>query len=124
LSQEQKDKKIAGRQKERMNSSNSKPRKPYPPQQSNAHEADEVVDIDDIINYTMLNHNTNVDDDDDKGITNDGDDLPAYIAGCSSLAGDIRQVMATNTKIPHKGKSVTTSCKVNRLQVQSDVLLV
>jgi hypothetical protein len=48
-----------------MNSKNGKLRTPCPLRQSNAHEVYEVVDIDDIINYTMLNHDTNVDDDDD-----------------------------------------------------------
>jgi hypothetical protein len=87
-----------------MNSNNGKTRIPYLPQ-PNAHEVDEVVDIDDIIDYTMLNHDTNVDYD---------NGLLVYMAGRSSLAGDIHKVIATKTKIPHKGKSVTgTSCKVN-----------
>jgi hypothetical protein len=115
LSQEQKDKLIAERQKGRMNSNNGKPRTSYPPRQANAHEVDEVVDIDDIIDYTMLNHDGPVgDDDDDKGNTADGDGLLAYMAGRSSSAGDIRKVMATKTRIPQKGKSGTgTSRKVN-----------
>jgi hypothetical protein len=76
----------------------------------------EVVDIDDIIDYTMLNHDGTVDDDDDgdKGNTADGDGLLAYMAGHSPSAGDIRKVMATKTKIPSKVKSGTgTHCKVN-----------
>jgi hypothetical protein len=62
LSQEQKDMLIAERQKERMNSNKGKPRTPYPPRQANAHEVDEVADIDDIIDYNMLNHDGTVDD--------------------------------------------------------------
>jgi hypothetical protein len=53
LLQEHKDKLIAERQKERMNSNNGKPRTSYLPRQANAHEVDEVVDIDDIIDYTI-----------------------------------------------------------------------
>jgi hypothetical protein len=104
LSQEQKDKRIAEHQKERMSSNNGRPRTSYPPQQqANAHEVDEVVDIDDIIYYTMLNHDGPVDDDDDyKGNKADGDGLLAYIAGRSSSAGDICKVMATKTKISSK----------------------
>jgi hypothetical protein len=59
LSQEQKDKLIAERLKEQMNSNSGKPRTSYPPRQANEHEVDEVLDIDDIIDYTMLNHDGN-----------------------------------------------------------------
>jgi hypothetical protein len=62
LSQEQKDKHIAECQQERMDSNNGKLRTSYPPHQANAHEVDEVVDIDHIIAYTMLNHDGTVDD--------------------------------------------------------------
>jgi hypothetical protein len=112
--QEQKDKLIAERQKERMNN-NSKQRTSYPQQQANAHEVDEVVDINDIIDYSMLNHDGTVDDDDDdEGNTADGDGLLAYMAGRSSSAGDIGKLMATKTKIPQKGNRGTgTSCTVN-----------
>jgi hypothetical protein len=115
LLQEQKDTLIAERQKEQIKSGNGKPRTSYPPRQANTHEADVVVDIDDIIDYTMLNHDGTVDDDDDdKGNTANGDGLLAYMAGRRSSAGDIRKVMATKPKIPQKGKRGTgTSCKVN-----------
>jgi hypothetical protein len=107
LLQEQKDNLIAERQKERMNRNNGQPRTPYPPRQANAHEVDEVVDIDDIIDYTMLNHDTNIDGDTDKGNTNDGDGFLAYMDG-------IRKVIATKTNIKNKIKSDTgTSRKVN-----------
>jgi hypothetical protein len=80
----------------------------------NAHEFNEVVDIDDSIDYTMLNHDAHNDDDNNKGNTTHGDVLLAYMAGCSSLAGDIRKVIETSTKIPNKVKSGTgTSRKVN-----------
>jgi hypothetical protein len=65
------------------------------------------VDIDNIIDCTMLNHDTNIDYEENNRNTNDGNGLPAYMAGFSSSAGDIHKVMATKTKIPHKGKSVT-----------------
>jgi hypothetical protein len=64
LSQEQEDKRIAERQKERMNSNNNTPRTPYPQRQAYVHEVDKEVGIDDIINYNKLNHDMNVDDDD------------------------------------------------------------
>jgi hypothetical protein len=96
-----------------LNSNLGKPRKPYPPRQANAHEVDEVVDIDDIIDYTMLNQDQTVDDDDEKGNTTNSDGSFAYMAGHSSLAEDICIVMATKTKIPNKVKSGTgTSSKV------------
>jgi hypothetical protein len=66
------------RQKERMNSNKGKPRTPYPPRLANAHEVDEVVDIDDIIDHTMLNHYGTVDIDHDKGNTTTADGLLAY----------------------------------------------
>lgn len=84
LSQEQKDKLIAERQKERMNNVHSKPRVPYPPRQANVHNVDESVDIDDIIDYTILNHEVALTDDDTKGTSTDNDSLLAYMAGRSS----------------------------------------
>ena len=97
-----------------MNNTNSKPRVPYPPRLTNVHEVANVVDIDDIINYTILNHEVTPDNDDDKGTSTNNDSLLAYMAGRSSLAGDIHTVMATKTKVPPKGKSGTsTSRKVN-----------
>jgi hypothetical protein len=114
LSQEQKDNLISDRQKERRTSSNGKPRTAYPPRQASAHDVDEVVDIDVIIDYTMLNHDANADDDDDKGNTTDSDSLLSYMAGRSSLAGDICKVIKTKTKSPNKVNSAAgTSCKVN-----------
>ena len=114
LSQEQKDKLIAERQKERMNNTNSKPRVPYPPRQTNMHEVADVVDIDDIIDYTILNHEVTSNNDDDKGTLTDNNSLLAYMSGRTSSAGDIHKVMATKTKVPPKGKSGTsTSRKVN-----------
>jgi hypothetical protein len=87
---------------------------PYPPRQANAHEVDEVVDIDDIIDYTMLNPDGTVDDDNDKGNTTDGDGSLAYMAGHSTLPGDIHKVMATKSMIPNNAKSGSgTSRKVN-----------
>jgi hypothetical protein len=91
-----------------------KSRTPHPQRQANAIEDDEVVDIDGIIKYTMLNHNGTVDDDNSQGNTTDGDILLAFMAGCSSSAGDICKVMATKTKIHNKVMSGTvTTCKVN-----------
>jgi hypothetical protein len=43
------DKLIAECHKERMNSNNGKSRTSYTPQQANAHEVDEVADIDDTL---------------------------------------------------------------------------
>jgi hypothetical protein len=97
-----------------MNSNSGKPRATYPPRQTNVHEVDEVVDVDDIIDYTMMNHDVSNDDDVDRVNTNNNDGLLAYMAGRSSSAGDICYVMATKTKNPPKGKSGTsTSRKVN-----------
>jgi hypothetical protein len=41
-----------------MKSNKSKPRASYPPQQSTLHEVDEVVDVDNILDYTIVNHDT------------------------------------------------------------------
>jgi hypothetical protein len=87
LLQEQKDKLIAERHKELMNSNNGEPRTPYPTRQASGHEVDEVVDIDDIIDYNMLNHDGTVDDYDNNGNTTDGDGLLVYMADRSSSTG-------------------------------------
>ena len=113
LSQEQKEKLIAERQKERMNNTNSKPRVPYPPRQTNMHEVADVFEVD-IIDDAILKHEVTLDGDDNKGTSTNNDSLLAYMAGHRSLAGDIHKVMATKTKVPPKGKSGTsTSRKVN-----------
>jgi hypothetical protein len=110
-----------------MNSNNGKLRTPYPPpyppQQANMREVDDVVDVDDIIDYTMLNHEATEYSDNDKGSTTIGVGVLAYIACCSSSAADIHTVMAMKTKIPHKGKSRTgTNCEVNASKLTASTI--
>jgi hypothetical protein len=73
-----------------MNSNSGKSRATYPPRQTNINEVDEVVDVDDIIDYTMLNQDATGANYDDKRTTANDDGLLAYMAGLSSSTGDIR----------------------------------
>jgi hypothetical protein len=81
--------------------------------------------VDDIIDYSRLNNEATVDDDDNKGNMTDGDGLLYNMAGCSSSAGDIRKVMATKNKIPHKGKrGKGSSCKVDSSKLTPSTILI
>jgi hypothetical protein len=116
LSQDQKDRLIAERQKERMSNKDDKG-KVYQ-RQANAHDVDDVVDLDDIIDYNIMNHDVSIvgdgsDDNNTDGNSKD-DSLLAYMAGRSTSAGELRQVLAAKTKPPNKNKvGTTTSRKVN-----------
>jgi hypothetical protein len=96
--QEQKDRLIAKRRQERMGN-NEGARKPLQsPRQVNAHDVNDLVCIDDIIDYSIMNHevsNVKVEDD-NKDSGNNGDNvLTAFMVGQGSSLGDIRQVLAT-----------------------------
>jgi hypothetical protein len=99
LTQEKKDQLIAKRRQERMGS-NSGYFKPFqPPRQANLHKIDDMVNLDDIIDYTVMNHDVYPQDDKDLKDDNPKDNaLLAYMAGRASNTspGDIRQVLATN----------------------------
>jgi hypothetical protein len=70
-------------------------------QQAHAHDAEDVVDLDDIIDYTIMNHDISIgcdgaDDDNTDGNAKDGA-LFACMAGRSTPAGELRQVLAAKT---------------------------
>ena len=67
------------------------------------HDVSDVVNLDDFIEYTVMNHDAGMNENvDDKVNADDGGDtLLAYMAGRTSSAGDIRQVLAANS-IPNK----------------------
>jgi Reverse transcriptase (RNA-dependent DNA polymerase) len=90
LSQAQKDALIEKRRKERFGNGNSSNRNA--PRQANMHTFEETVNLDDLIDYTVMNHTTVSTD---NKVDEKGDDLLAYMAGrTSSDAGDIRHVLA------------------------------
>jgi hypothetical protein len=90
------------------------------------------VDLDDIIEYTIMNHDISIECDsaDDNNVDGNAmdDALLAYMAGRSSTpAGELRQVLAANTKSPNKNKVGTNancrSMEVNQHQVQSKLMI-
>jgi len=108
LTQEQKDQLIAKRRQERMGNGNDECKTFHAPRQVNVHKINNAVNLDNLIDYVVMNHNTGVAEDDNpdpKEDTSSEDTLLAYMAGRSSDAsGDIRQVLAA--KRPHpKGKA-------------------
>ena len=83
-------------------------RKPFQlKRQTNMHDVSVVVNLDDFIDYTVMNHDVGTNETvDDKVNTDDGDDtLLAYMAGRTSSAGDIRQVLAAKSVPDKKNKS-------------------
>jgi hypothetical protein len=105
LTQEQKDQLIAKRRQERMNQRNGN-RKPFQvKRQANVHDVSDVVNLDNFIDYAVMNHDVStIEQVDDKVTSDDGDELLAYMAGRTSSAGDIRQVLAAKS-LPNKNKS-------------------
>ena len=106
LTQEQRDRLIAKRRQERMNQRNGN-RKPFQAKrQANVHDVSDVVNLDDLIDYAVMNHDVGTSETvDDKFDGDDGDDkLLAYMAGRTSSAGDIRQVLAANSTPDKKSK--------------------
>jgi hypothetical protein len=105
LMQEQKDRLIAKRRQERMNQNGYKPKPSQATYQANAHCVADTVNIDDIIDYAVNNHERDTTDPDDILNESDSDNtLLADMAGHTSSSGDIRQVLAANQK-SDKGKN-------------------
>jgi hypothetical protein len=81
---------IAERQKERM--SNKEDKVKVYQQQAHAHDVEDVVDLDDIIVYTIMNHDISIGCDGDDDNNTDGnakdDALLAYMAGRSTPVGE------------------------------------
>ena len=99
-----------------MNQDGGKYRKPFQPaRQSNVHDVGEVVDLDVFIDYEIMNHDVNPTEvDDNKLVAGEGNELLAYMAGRSSSAGDIRQVLAANRapdKSTNKSRNIPRASK-------------
>ena len=106
LTQEQKDRLIAKRRQERMGQRNGN-RKPFQAKrQANVHNFSDVVNLDDFVDYAVMNHDVGTTETvDGKVDSDDGDALLAYMAGRTSSAGDIRQVLAANSTPEKKNKN-------------------
>jgi hypothetical protein len=107
LTQEQRDLLIAKRRQERMQG-NGGNRTFQAPRQANVHDVGDVVDLDNIIDYAVMNHDVaRLDDVEDiKDTPSNDDELLAYMAGRTqdtSSSGDIRNVLAAK-RAPDKGK--------------------
>ena len=97
LSQPERDALIEKRRKERKlgNNNHNRPSNPMH-RQANQHSIEEHVNLDDLIDYTVMNHNTNlIDDSSNQAQDNSDTALLAYMSGRTNPdAGDIRQVLA------------------------------
>ena len=83
LSDEEKERLIAKRRQERLNSASGN-RKSYPSRQANVHDVGDVINLDDIVDYTVMKHDVVLSgDDDDKVRSDDDDTLLAYMVGSS-----------------------------------------
>ena len=94
LSQEQKDKIVAQRHQERLKQQDGKVYQPA--RQGNIHEVNDVVNIDDIIDYTVMKHDVNVANTETSSPdVSTENDLLAFMAGRESSAGGLLQVLAS-----------------------------
>ena len=107
LSPEDKERLISKRRLERMGRNNSN-RKPYaPPRRANVHDVEEMVDLDNLVDYTAMIHEIGKSDDEPEPVDDEEDDaLLAYMAGRKSASGDIRHVLAAKSKPVKKKSSV------------------
>jgi hypothetical protein len=99
LTQEKKDELIAKRRQERMKNSNGNYKPFQPSRQVNLHEIEDMVNLDDIVDYTVNNHTiASSDEQDPKDVTTNDDVLLAFMAGRGSdtSPGDIRHVLAAD----------------------------
>jgi hypothetical protein len=120
LSDEEKERLIAKRRQERLNSA-SGTRKSYPPRQANVHDIGDVINLDDIVDYTVMKHDVvSSGEEDDKVKSDDDDALLAYMAGRTSSLGDIRQVLAAKSTPDKKNKNR----KVNASESVPDIVQV
>jgi hypothetical protein len=89
--------------------------------QVNAHDVNNLVCIDDIIEYTIINHEvSNVKaDDDNKDSGNNGDNaLLAFMEGQGSSSVDSRQVLATKSMPDKSNNRQATESKLAPSTVQ------
>jgi hypothetical protein len=115
MTQEEKDKYIAKRRQERMSSNGSTSKALQSLRQANVHEAEDVINIDDIVDYCVMEHDVTSQDNvadgkGDEALSNDA--ALAYMArrNTGAYLGDIRHVLASN-QTPTSSKA--TSRKVN-----------
>ena len=70
------------------------------------HNVGDVINLDDIVDYTVMKHNVVLSGDDDDKVKSDDDDaLLAYMAGRTSSLGDILQVLAAKSAPDKKNKN-------------------
>ena len=73
---------------------------------ANVHDVGDVINLDDLVDYTVMKHDVvSSGDDDDKVKSDDDDALLAYMAGRTSSLGDIRQVLAAKSTPDKKNKN-------------------
>jgi hypothetical protein len=100
LTQERKDWLIAKRQQEQMNQNDYKPKSSQATCQANTHCVADTVNIDDIIDYAVNNHERGTTDPDDILKESDSDNtVLAHMSENTSSSGDICQVLAANQKV-------------------------
>jgi hypothetical protein len=88
-----------------MNQNAYKPKSSQATHQANTHFVADTVNINDIIDYAVNNHERGITDPDDILKEPDSDNtLLAHMAGSTSSSGDICQVFAANQK-SDKGKN-------------------
>jgi hypothetical protein len=83
---------------ERMNLNVSKSKPFQPRHQVNSHYVSDMVNIDEIIDYTVNTHEIGGNNDEDEKASDSMDTLLAHMAGCSSSLGEIRHVLAAKQK--------------------------
>jgi hypothetical protein len=78
-----------------------------PPRRVNMHPIDDFIDLDHIIDYTVMKHDVDYADpiDDSKADNDGGNELLAYMAGQKSACGDVRRVLASK-QTPGKNKKL------------------
>jgi hypothetical protein len=95
------------RQQERTaNYGNGNPKQFPPPCHANMHAVEDFVDLDSMIEYAAMKHDTApVNVDDNKIVDNEGTALLAYMSGQKSSCGDVQQVLVSNQQ-PDKNKNI------------------
>ena len=113
LSQEERDRVFEKRRQERMaNNRNGNPKQFPPPRRANLHSVEDFVDLDSMIDYAVMKHDTTpVNTDDNKLADNEGTALLPYMSGQKSSCGGVQQVLASKQQ-PDKNKNVQ-KLKVN-----------
>jgi hypothetical protein len=100
-----------------VNNCNGNPKQFPPPRRAKMLAVEDFVDIDSMIDYAVMKHDTApVSTDDDKIADNEGTALLAYMSGQKSSCGDLRQVLASNQQ-PDKNKSIQKLQAVLQLMV-------